>query len=324
VHQSEPLSVLVRRINKDSDNEWADRLLDVVGGELFGGPATADKGLKALREAMDELGLARESYVPSNGSGLGHGNRMTADALAELLHKIYLDPRWGPEMLQSFSVGGVDGTTRNRFRGSPAAERVRAKTGTLSGKSCLSGYVGDGHEVLIFSIFVDGIRNRRFTTMAVRAAQVSAVNAMMRFARGIVGEPPTEDVEPGVDFEVGEEILEADVEDKPDAVEAGPPKPEVTRGSAADPPPPPVRGPPAEPPVRGPEPREYREPKDRGDLRPSNRPRPAPIEPEVDIPDDANGNIRTPPLPATPRPPAPGNRRSSYLNSSGNPTAARR
>ena len=93
---------------------------------------------------MDELGLPREAYVPTNGSGLGHSNRLTADAMAELLQKLYSDPRWGPELLQSLSVGGVDGTIRNRFRGSPAAERVRAKTGTLNGKSCLSGYVGDG------------------------------------------------------------------------------------------------------------------------------------------------------------------------------------
>jgi D-alanyl-D-alanine carboxypeptidase/D-alanyl-D-alanine-endopeptidase (penicillin-binding protein 4) len=45
----------------------------------------------------------------------------------------------GPDLLQSLSVGGVDGTTHNRFRGSAAAERVRAKTGTLNGVSCLSG-----------------------------------------------------------------------------------------------------------------------------------------------------------------------------------------
>jgi D-alanyl-D-alanine carboxypeptidase/D-alanyl-D-alanine-endopeptidase (penicillin-binding protein 4) len=279
VHRSEPLSVLVRRINKESDNEWADRLLDVVGAELFGGPATADKGLRAMREAMDELGLPRESYVPANGSGLGHANRMTADALAELLHKIYLDPRWGPEMLQSLSVGGVDGTTRNRFRGSPAAERVRVKTGTLSGKSALSGYVGDGHEVLVFSMFVDGIRDRRYTTMAVRNAQVSAVNAMMRFARGIVTEPP-QDIEPGVDFEVGEEIVEADIEDKPapGSVEAAAPA---------------------------------RAPRPDSNVRPQASPRsedrreraPPPIEPEVEFSDEAPEDPPPPPPPrsASPR-----------------------
>ena len=72
----------------------------------------------------------------------------------------YLPLERQEELVQSLSVGGVDGTTRNRFRGSPAAERVRAKTGTLQGKSCLSGYVGDGHEILVFSILVDGLRGR--------------------------------------------------------------------------------------------------------------------------------------------------------------------
>jgi D-alanyl-D-alanine carboxypeptidase/D-alanyl-D-alanine-endopeptidase (penicillin-binding protein 4) len=285
VHRSEPLSVLVRRINKDSDNEWADRLLDVVGAELFGGAATAEKGLRALREAMDELGLARDSYVPSNGSGLGHANRLTADALAELLHKLYSDPRWGPELMQSLSVGGVDGTTRNRFRGQVAAERVRAKTGTLSGKSCLSGYVGDGHEVLVFSIFVDGIRNRRYTTMAVRAAQVNAVNAMMRFARGVTGPAPGEEVEPGVDFEVGDEILEADMEERP--VEGGGPAEGV--GGKGEP----GNGPATGNPPRGSRPEGRSErldtpaPPPRPRKAPSSNANGSPIEPEVEfLPDE--------------------------------------
>ncbi len=260
LHQSEPLSVLTRRINKDSDNEWADRLLDVVGAELYGGPATVDKGLLALREAMDALHLPRENYLPMNGSGLGHGNRLTADALAELLHKIYLDPRWGPEFLQSLSVGGVDGTTRNRFRGSPAAERVRTKTGTLNGKSCISGYVGDGQDVLAFSIFVDGIRNRRFTTGAVRAAQVSAVNAMMRFAQG-VHTPAGDDIEPGIDYEGGDELISADVEEG--VVSAQPRQLPETR-----------------------EPRESRP-------RPSSL-RPLPVEPEVEILLDEPGSVVAP------------------------------
>jgi PBP4 family serine-type D-alanyl-D-alanine carboxypeptidase len=213
VHESEPLSVLIRRINKDSDNEWADRLLDFVGAELYGGAATPAKGLRALREAMDELGLPSRSYVPTNGSGLGHGNRVTADALADLLRKLHSDPRWGPELVQSLSVGGVDGTTRNRFRGSPAAERVRAKTGTLNGKSCLSGYVGDGHDILVFSILVEGLRGRKLGLSAVRAEQVNAVNAMMRYARGALGAPPDEEAQPGIDLEAGGEEPESEEEE---------------------------------------------------------------------------------------------------------------
>ena len=147
-------------------------MLEAAGAEVYGGAPTGDKGVRLLREVIGELGLPPGSYVPRNGSGLGHANRITADAMSALLRTLYLDPRVGPEILQSLSVGGVDGTTRNRFKGTIAAERVRAKTGTLHGKSCLSGLVGDGSDVLAFSILVEGIRGRHLARGARRAGRV--------------------------------------------------------------------------------------------------------------------------------------------------------
>ncbi|HEV3030619.1 MAG TPA: D-alanyl-D-alanine carboxypeptidase/D-alanyl-D-alanine-endopeptidase [Polyangia bacterium] len=209
-HESAPLVVLLRRINKDSDNDHAERVLETAGAEVLGGAPTTEKGLRVLREVIGELGLPPGSYVPRNGSGLGHANRITADGMADLLRALYLDPRVGPELLQSLSVGGIDGTTRNRFKGTLAARRVRAKTGTLAGKSCLSGLVGDGPEVLAFSILVQGLRGRH-SLGAVRGAQVSCVNAMMRYVREAegLGGRPGEGL-PGaplpVDIEAGEEV----------------------------------------------------------------------------------------------------------------------
>ena len=208
VHESEPLVVLLRRVNKDSDNEWAERVLETVGAEVLGGAPTTAKGVRVLREALAELGLPAAAYVPANGSGLGHQNRVTAAGMAELLRRIYFDPRIGPELMQSLSVGGVDGTTRNRFRGSSAAHRVRAKTGTLNGVSCLSGYVGDGSEVLVFSILVEGHKKRAVAN--IRGAQVSAVNAMMRFARKAEGPLPAEESVPNTDFETGAEAEDSE------------------------------------------------------------------------------------------------------------------
>jgi serine-type D-Ala-D-Ala carboxypeptidase/endopeptidase (penicillin-binding protein 4) len=214
-HESAPLGILLRRINKDSDNDQAERVLEAAGSEVYGGPPSPDKGVRLLREVIGELGLSPGTYVSRNGSGLGHANRITADAMASLLRALYLDPRIGPEMLQSLSVGGVDGTTRNRFKGSLAARRVRAKTGTLNGKSCLSGYVGDGSDVVVFSILVDGLHGK--VLRAVRGAQVGAVNAMMRYVREGAGEIPStppdlDQPATGTDFENGEEIMESDSE----------------------------------------------------------------------------------------------------------------
>jgi D-alanyl-D-alanine carboxypeptidase/D-alanyl-D-alanine-endopeptidase (penicillin-binding protein 4) len=211
LHESSPLPILLRRINKKSDNEWAERVLEATGAELLGGPATSTKGVRVLRDAMSELGLEPGSFVPANGSGLGHHNRVTAAMITALLRRFYYDPRIGPDIMQSLSVGGVDGTTRNRFRGSSAAHQVRAKTGTLNGVSCLSGFVGDGSEVLAFSILVEG--HRRRSVGRVRAAQVSAVNAMMQFARNAANAQSDETAAPDVDYENGD-----DVEDERDVV----------------------------------------------------------------------------------------------------------
>jgi D-alanyl-D-alanine carboxypeptidase/D-alanyl-D-alanine-endopeptidase (penicillin-binding protein 4) len=198
---------MLRRVNKDSDNEWAERVLETVGAEVLGGAPTTAKGVRVLRDSLAELGIPASAYLPANGSGLGHQNRVTAAGMAELLRRLYFDPRLGPELMQSLSVGGVDGTTRNRFRGTSAAHRVRAKTGTLSGVSCLSGFVGDSSDILAFSILVEGHRKR--AVPAVRAAQVSAVNAMMRFARNAATALPADEGDSGTDFETGEEADES-------------------------------------------------------------------------------------------------------------------
>jgi hypothetical protein len=135
--------------------------------------------------------------------------------MADLLRALYLDPRVGPEILQSLSVGGVDGTTRNRFKGTLASRRVRAKTGTLDGKSCLSGLVGDGDDVVVFSMLVQGFRGRNLA--AVRASQVGAVNAIMRYVREGTGErielPPGFDEQlAGTDVETAGEESDAEGE----------------------------------------------------------------------------------------------------------------
>jgi len=214
LHESEPLPILLRRVNKNSDNEWAERVLETVGAEVSGGAPNTSKGLRVLREALDDMGIPESSFVSTNGSGLGHHNRVTAAGMTKLLGRLYFDPRVGPEILQSLSVGGVDGTTRNRFRGTSSAHRVRAKTGTLSGVSCLSGFVGDGKDVLVFSILVEG--HRRRSVSAVRSAQVSAVNAMMHFSRNAQTAAPEEGAG-GTDYETGDEVdeVEAPASDRP-------------------------------------------------------------------------------------------------------------
>jgi D-alanyl-D-alanine carboxypeptidase/D-alanyl-D-alanine-endopeptidase (penicillin-binding protein 4) len=191
-HQSPPLAEVCRISNKPSNNFVAEAIYRTLGGELYGLPGTLAKGSRAIVEFLDALGVRPGSYRIVNGSGLTHENRITPSDLVSLLRKVYFDVAVSPDFLASLAVAGIDGTIRNRFIGSDAVGLVRAKTGTLSGVSALSGYVGDHDDVLVFSIFVQGFRHRRLAE--VRRAQVRLVDAMLRYLRA---DAPAHGGEPG-------------------------------------------------------------------------------------------------------------------------------
>ena len=181
VHHSIPLADVARLSNKPSNNFIADAIYKTLGGELFGLPGTLEKGTRAVSDWLVEHGIAKERFHIENGSGLTHANRVTPGDLVSLLRAIYYEPDVAPDFVPSLSVGGIDGTLRGRFQGTPAVGLVRAKTGTLTGVSTLSGYVGDKGDVIVFSIMVEGFRWKR--TPLVRHIQVQLVDAMLRYLR---------------------------------------------------------------------------------------------------------------------------------------------
>jgi serine-type D-Ala-D-Ala carboxypeptidase/endopeptidase (penicillin-binding protein 4) len=202
-HRSAPLADVCRISNKPSNNFVADSIYKTLGGELYGLPGTLAKGTRAVLDYLGELGIKQGAVRIVNGSGLTHENRISPSDLATMLRAIYFDVALAPEFLASLAVGGIDGTIRNRFVGTDAVGLVRAKTGTLSGVSALSGYVGDKDDVIVFTIFVEGFRHRRLNE--IRHAQVRMVDAMLRYLRAdapsSVGEPGRELPEPAEDSE---------------------------------------------------------------------------------------------------------------------------
>ena len=196
-HGSIPLAEICRVSNKDSNNFVADAIFKTLGREKFGGAATLQKGARAVEELLAPMGLGPGLMKIVNGSGLTHENRVQPLAFVKLLRSLYFDLAVAPDFLTSLAVGGIDGTIRNRFHGDMVG-RVRAKTGTLSNVSALSGYVGDAGEVLIFSILVDNFHHRSLEE--IRHAQVSLVREMMAYVRaGKEGAGKPGAVKPGDD-----------------------------------------------------------------------------------------------------------------------------
>jgi D-alanyl-D-alanine carboxypeptidase/D-alanyl-D-alanine-endopeptidase (penicillin-binding protein 4) len=200
-HRSAPLADVCRISNKPSNNFVAEAIYKTLGGELYGVPGTLAKGTRAVMDYLTAAGIKPGTYRIVNGSGLTHENRITPSDLTTLLRTIFFDLAVAPDFLTSLAIAGIDGTIRNRFLGTEAVGLVRAKTGTLSSVSALSGYVGDKDDVLVFTIFVEGFRHRRLNE--IRHAQVRMVDAMLRYlhadAPSTTGEQGT--VPAGEDYE---------------------------------------------------------------------------------------------------------------------------
>ncbi len=158
VHYSGPLGVVIREVNKKSDNFMAEQLLKTLGAETGGRPGTWSKGVDAVSSFLERIGIARAEYKMTNGSGLYDSNRFSPQQLVSLLRAAYRDFRVSADYLGSLALAGADGTIGHRMAGGLAERFVRAKTGTLMGISCLSGYAGaPGKPPLIFSILMNDL-----------------------------------------------------------------------------------------------------------------------------------------------------------------------
>ncbi len=181
VHNSAPLSVLIRAINKHSNNFMAEQILKTLAPA--GGPATFGDALARVRSHLGSIGVPSEGLRIGNGSGLYDTNRVTAAQMTALLGAAHTDFRIGSDFMASLAIMGVDGTTRSRLRENSRRGLVRAKTGTLDGVYCLSGYAGAQNRApLAFAILFNGVA-KADAGMA-RAAQNRIAEILALFAAG--------------------------------------------------------------------------------------------------------------------------------------------
>jgi D-alanyl-D-alanine carboxypeptidase/D-alanyl-D-alanine-endopeptidase (penicillin-binding protein 4) len=179
VDRSPPLSELIDVTLKWSRNEYAETLLRAMAPA--GKPATDAGGLQVMREQLRTWGVLPESYLARDGSGLSRMDYVSAEALTNLLTYLWMDPKHADAYRAALPVAGVSGTLAERFKETPAQNRVWAKTGTLSNVRGISGYVvTSAAEPLVFSILVN---NFRLPAAEVDATIDKAVIRLVEFRR---------------------------------------------------------------------------------------------------------------------------------------------
>ena len=168
VHETSMQAVLDQCL-KESDNLNAEALLYRLGKQATGRRyISADDGLDAVNDLIEQLDLDPDDYNLADGCGLSHYDYVTPELLVAFLRYAYGRTDVFQSLYKALPVSGVDGTLEHRmgYR-TPGFRRVHAKTGTYTGVSCLAGYLQakNGHWVA-FAIMnqntLSGRRARQF------------------------------------------------------------------------------------------------------------------------------------------------------------------
>jgi D-alanyl-D-alanine carboxypeptidase/D-alanyl-D-alanine-endopeptidase (penicillin-binding protein 4) len=143
---------IVRMMDRDSDNFYAEMLLKELGAVQGAGGTTA-AGAGVVTGLLAQAGIPLDGVRLVDGSGLSLLDRVTAQSIVALLDAMWSDVEMRLELLDSLPVAGRTGTLVHRMRGGAAAGVVHAKTGTLDRASALSGFAGDRY---VFSVLQNG------------------------------------------------------------------------------------------------------------------------------------------------------------------------
>jgi D-alanyl-D-alanine carboxypeptidase/D-alanyl-D-alanine-endopeptidase (penicillin-binding protein 4) len=138
--ESVPLDLVLRFMDHESDNFTAEMLLKQLGAGLALQGTTAS-GAQVIHQLLTDQQIPVAGVRIVDGSGLSRLDRLTTETVVAMLRSSWLDQDLREILIASLPVAGRSGTLDGRMRGTAAAGRVRAKTGTLNEASALSGYV---------------------------------------------------------------------------------------------------------------------------------------------------------------------------------------
>ncbi len=153
---SPSLGRICRETNHRSDNFYAETLLRTLG-RRESSTDNYDTCITVEHKILESLGLKTEGgIVISDGSGLSRKNSVSPEFMVRFLAAMRRSPSWDT-YLASLPSPGSNGTLRSVLPVLPqeTKDRIRLKSGSMSGVLCYSGYIlpKEGRkETIYFSI----------------------------------------------------------------------------------------------------------------------------------------------------------------------------
>ncbi|MCQ2183405.1 MAG: D-alanyl-D-alanine carboxypeptidase/D-alanyl-D-alanine-endopeptidase [Bacteroidales bacterium] len=159
---SAPLSEIVKETNKESNNFFAETLFKMIGMKKMHS-AIADSCIVAAENHMAGMGLnVKTNCQYDDGCGLSRANYVSPSFFTAFLKSM---TRTGcfDTFLSSLPTVGIDGTMKYRLSKCPdeLRHRIHAKTGSMNGVRCVSGYItstdGLPEHTIVFSVMANNV-----------------------------------------------------------------------------------------------------------------------------------------------------------------------
>ncbi len=150
-----PIEDAVSEIMLNSNNMVAESLFKIAGGHYAQTTGSAQNAVEMLFAYLDKIGLNSSDIKVVDGSGVSKNNLATSDFMTSFLTAQY---KISPDYPKMFAPAG-EGTLTNRML--YFGDKLRAKTGTLSDVSAITGYITTVKgKVLAFNIMINDAKSK--------------------------------------------------------------------------------------------------------------------------------------------------------------------
>lgn len=181
--ESVPFREIAAKTMKPSQNMFTETILWTLGeqvGRNGGGNPSGESsqlGLNVVKSFLTSIGIPADAVVQYDGCGMSRHDQITPSAVVALYTYMAKQSPNAQAWRDSLTIGGVDGTLANRFKGTAAAGNMRGKTGTIDQVSALSGYIKTAAgEELVVSFLVNGVPEPRQRTSLIDEIVVNLAN----------------------------------------------------------------------------------------------------------------------------------------------------
>jgi len=159
---SPPLKEIITNINNISNNHYAEHLFRCLSLQKAT-QASINNSVSVTKDFWKNKGLDVSGLIINDGCGLSPSDAISASFFVDLLLYEKTKSTNSADFISSLPIAGQSGTIKKLLKGTELEGKVQAKSGSIFGVQCFTGYITKNEKQYAFAILVNnysGVRKK--------------------------------------------------------------------------------------------------------------------------------------------------------------------